>query len=175
MLRERYRRVLLVLVLAVLLLGAGVPVLCHAHGRHGTPVVTPSDLAADVRQYDGQQVTLRGEVIGTVMRRGEYVWANVGDGSTAVGVWAPARILEEIGPGGGYARKGDVVEVTGTFHAACPLHGGDPDLHAVAWQVVEKGGAREHFLPPWRWGLAAAMVGAGVLLTVVAVGRARRS
>jgi len=165
---------LLAVLLTAVLLGAGMPLPCHALGRGGAPVVTPSDLAAEVRRYDGQQVTLRGEVIGTVMRRGEYVWVNVGDGSTAVGVWAPARILEEIGPGGGYAREGDTVEVTGTFHAACPLHGGDPDLHAVAWQVVEKGRAREHRLPPWRWGIAAGLVGAGLVLTAAATGLARR-
>jgi hypothetical protein len=169
------RAAVLVLVVSAVLLGVGVPALCHAQGHGGTAVVTPSDLATQVRQYDGQQVTLRGEVIGTVMRRGEYVWVNVGDGSTAVGVWVPARILEMTGPGGGYARTGDTVEVVGTFHAACPLHGGDPDLHAVAWRVVEKGCAREHCLPRWRWGLAAVLVGAGALLTLAAAGLVRRS
>ncbi|HHY96065.1 MAG TPA: hypothetical protein GX513_13805, partial [Firmicutes bacterium] len=57
----------------------------------GTPgeVLTASRLVAEVRAHDGQRVTLEGEVIGSLLPRGTYVWVNVGDGVTAVGVWMP--------------------------------------------------------------------------------------
>ncbi|HYG56564.1 MAG TPA: hypothetical protein VD902_00650, partial [Symbiobacteriaceae bacterium] len=39
--------------------------------------VTVSDLVEQAKAYDGKQVTLQGEVIGDVMRRGEYGWINI--------------------------------------------------------------------------------------------------
>jgi hypothetical protein len=40
---------------------------------------------------------------------------------------------------GDYTRHGDVVEVTGIFHAACPLHGGDMDIHADSLRIMRGG------------------------------------
>jgi len=131
-------------------------------------VLTPTGLTSDPGRYHGKPVTLKGEVIGSVMRRGDHVWLNVGDGVSAVGVWAPAQLGEAIRFTGGYASRGDTVVVTGLFSAACPLHGGDSDLHALAWRVVERGYRKEYPIPTWRWGLALSLAAGGALLTLVA-------
>lgn len=131
-------------------------------------VLTPTDLASAPGRYDGKQVAVQGEAIGSVMRRGDHVWLNVGDGISAVGVWAPASLRQDIRFTGGYASRGDTLLVRGTFHAACSQHGGDADLHAFAWRVVEKGYRRSHSLPAWRWGLALFLGVGGVFLVVTA-------
>ncbi len=40
---------------------------------------------------------------------------------------------------GSYRYCGDRVLVIGTFHRACPEHGGDLDIHAVRLEVVAPG------------------------------------
>lgn len=133
-------------------------------GGLAAEALTAVQLAGNPERYDGQVVTLRGEVVGSVMLRGEYGWVNVGDGVAAVGVWAPARTLSAIRFAGGYARRGDTVLVTGLFHQACPRHGGDPDLHASSCEVVERGGRLDLPVPAWKWAMALTLLGAGALL-----------
>lgn len=169
-------KVLVVLGVAAAMLGTGLTALgspnalvSPGHPGGNPPVLTASELVSDVRVYDRQRVTLKGEVVGSLLPRGEFTWVNVGDGSTAVGVWVPASLAARISVTGGYAARGDLVEVTGVFSAACPVHGGDADLHAEVLTVLERGVRRSPGVSSWRWGTAAGLLlAAGVASWLVA-------
>lgn len=78
--------------------GVGMP--CWAQS------VTSPNLLSHLKQYDGQKVTYEGEVIQDLMRRGPYGWANVNDGSNALGIWVPAKALQAIQYTGSYHFRG---------------------------------------------------------------------
>lgn len=101
--------------------------------------------------YDGMTVTYRGEVIGPVMIRGDYAWVNVLDNGIAIGVWCSAADAEKISVTGDYKHVGDTVEIAGTFHRACPEHGGDLDIHATSLTISQNGYSLEK---PVSWPLA---------------------
>jgi hypothetical protein len=114
--------------------------------------VSSGELVENANERDGQVVTFTGEAIGEAMRRGSmawihlnddaYMWRNIEEGTTLGGynsgqaVWVAADLAERISFFGDFAHEGDVVEVTGVFHAACPEHGGDMDIHATGMRVV---------------------------------------
>jgi tRNA(Ile2) C34 agmatinyltransferase TiaS len=102
-------------------------------------VSTSSDLLNNAKQYDGKTVNYKGEVIGDVMIRGDHAWLHVNDGSIAIGIWAPKTLIEDIRYAGDYHKKGDIVEVFGTFHRTCSEHGGDLDIHASEIKKVTSG------------------------------------
>jgi len=91
---------------------------------------TSLELINNAKQYDGKTVNYRGEVIGEVMVRGDYAWLHVNDNIIAIGIWAPKTMVQDIRYAGDYHKKGDIVEVSGTFHRSCLEHGGDLDIHA---------------------------------------------
>lgn len=95
--------------------------------------------------FDGKTVTFRGEVIG-VMMKGDFAWVNILDNEVAIGVWCHAEDARKVSVIGDYRHVGDKVEVVGTFHMACPEHGGDLDIHADNFTVVAVG--RELDRPP---------------------------
>ena len=82
-------------------------------------VSTSSDLLNNAKQYDGKTVNYKGEVIGDVMIRGDYAWLHVNDGTIAIGIWAPKTMVQDIRYAGDYHKKGDIIEVSGTFHRIC--------------------------------------------------------
>jgi len=92
---------------------------------------------------DGKKVTYRGEVVTAVMKRGLHSWVNINDGNNAIGVWAESPLLEPVRFFGDYKHTGDILEVEGVFHRACPMHGGELDIHADKVVVVKSGFARE--------------------------------
>ena len=102
-------------------------------------VVSSTDLVMNAKELDGTEVTYQGEVIGDIMRRGEYAWINVNDGDNAIGIWIRTDLTAAIAHTGSYKYKGDRVEVAGIFNRACSEHGGDLDIHAHALRVVELG------------------------------------
>jgi hypothetical protein len=106
---------------------------CHAQ------VSTSLDLINNAKQYDGKTIHYRGEVIGDVMIRQDYAWLHVNDGFIAIGIWAPKTLIEDIHYTGDYHKKGDTVEVSGTFHRSCSEHGGDLDVHASEIKKVTMG------------------------------------
>lgn len=101
--------------------------------------VTSNDLINDAKKFDGKQVTFTGEVIGDIMKRGEYSWINVSDGSNAIGIFVPYQETRKIYYTGSYKYKGDIITVTGTFYRACAQHGGDMDIHSDALQIIKRG------------------------------------
>lgn len=105
--------------------------------------VTSQDLIDHAKTFDNKRVTYQGEVIGDIMIRGDLAWVNVNDGVNAIGVWVPVREIEKIRYKGGYKFIGDIVKVTGTFHRACPEHGGDLDIHATTMEIIKPGFKRD--------------------------------
>ncbi|MDD5352078.1 MAG: hypothetical protein PHS93_02795 [Candidatus Omnitrophica bacterium] len=73
------------------------------------------------------------------MIRGDHVWLHVNDGTIAIGIWAPKIMIQDILYIGDYHKKGDIVEVSGTFHRSCPEHGGDLDIHASEIKKITSG------------------------------------
>ena len=108
------------------------------------PVLIKS-LVENPAQYDKKKVTVRGEVIGDIMRRGEYTWLNILEDGASLGVWVLSALAEKIKFSGSYAVSGDRVIVQGTFFAKCPVHAADLDLHADSF-IVEFSG-RNHDYP----------------------------
>jgi len=107
-------------------------------------VVSSQDLVENAPQWDGKEVELEGEAIGDIMPRGDHVWINLLNGSTAIGIWISKTALPKIQFTGQYFAKGDRVRIRGTMHRACPEHGGDLDIHADSAAVVKVGGVTPH-------------------------------
>lgn len=101
--------------------------------------VTSTDLIEHGKGYDRESVAYRGEVIGDVMRRGEFAVVNIHDGANAIGVWLPIRAAGEITKAGRYGVVGDRVEVHGVFYRACAEHGGDICIHGERLTVLTPG------------------------------------
>lgn len=105
-----------------------------------------TELIKDAKLYDGKIVVYTGEVIGELMRRGDYAWLNINDGRNAIGIWTPSSLMREIAFVGSYKSIGDTIEVTGVFHRACIQHGGDLDIHAQAIRKISAGRPVQHRL-----------------------------
>ncbi len=92
--------------------------------------------------YDGQEVIVRGEVIGNVMKRKDGVWFNVLDETGAMGIWTES--LDVYLQGGSYNRTGTIVLVKGFFNRACPKHGGQIDIHSNEIDIISDSTERQH-------------------------------
>lgn len=101
--------------------------------------LSSNELLMHAKQYDGKSVTYSGEVIGDIMRRGEFAWVNINDGDNAIGIWMDAALAKEINFTGSYRSRGDNLEITGVFHRACLEHGGDLDIHAQRLREIAGG------------------------------------
>lgn len=101
--------------------------------------IPSSELISRAKDYDGKTVVFEGEVIGDIMKRGDYAWINVRDANNAIGIWISAKLTKDIAYTGSYKAKGDWIEVAGVFHRACAEHGGDLDLHALSLRKVSSG------------------------------------
>lgn len=132
--------------------------------------VGSADLVEAPSKFDGSSLTFTGEAIGDAMERGDMAWlhlnddpymyANVEEGTPLQGynsgmpVWVSAELAGMVKTFGDYRYEGDVVEVYGTFNAACPSHGGDMDIHASRLTVVESGHRADDPVHPWKIWLA---------------------
>lgn len=121
--------------------------------------VSSVELINSAKEYDGKEVVYQGEVIGDIMRRKSFVWANVNDGKNAVGIWIKADLVKDITYTGSYKSQGDRVEVAGVFHRACIEHGGDADIHATALRLVCPGSPIQEKLVPEKKELAMVLLG----------------
>jgi hypothetical protein len=123
------------------ILGLGI-ILFFLHLACGVVSAQPissSELINNARQYDRKTVVYEGEVIGDIMRRGEYAWINLYDGKNAIGIWINASLVKDIAYVGSYKTRGEIIEVTGIFNRACQEHGGDLDIHALAMRKISAG------------------------------------
>jgi hypothetical protein len=123
------------IVLAFLALCA---VLLTPYAVYAQPIPS-SELINNAKAYDGEMIIYSGEVIGDIMVRGDNAWINVHDGQNALGVWVAKDLVKDIFYTAGYKYSGDIVEVKGIFHRACPQHGGDLDIHAVSLKKIIDG------------------------------------
>ena len=98
-----------------------------------------TELLAQAQMHDGKTVVYAGEIVGEIMRRGDFAWVNIHDGENAIGVWVPQALLKDIVYAGSYKARGDGVEVSGVFRRACPEHGGDLDIHARVLRKIGSG------------------------------------
>lgn len=107
---------------------------CNASNK-----IEVNQLIENAAVLDNTEVTVKGEVIGEALERGEYAWINISDTTNAIGIWIKQSDVNQIKYYGDYKHKGDTVKVTGVFHKACPEHGGDVDIHCTNIEIVETG------------------------------------
>jgi hypothetical protein len=136
-------------VVALLLLLAGAPALAAGS-------VAVSTLLESPQEFDGQQVTVVGELIGDYGRRDDdTIWTQLnGDpyatsplrdggrlsgGNVGIGIHAPAELFTALDPPGRYNRVGPVVSVTGTWRYHDPDRGGETYLEVASLEVVHPG------------------------------------
>lgn len=105
----------------------------------GTRILSSSEIVEKAKNLDGHSVTYEGEIIGDIMKRGDYVWINVSDDISALGVWTLAESLPPLAEAGNYRQKGARVQIAGTFNRACLEHGGDYDIHASQVVLIAPG------------------------------------
>lgn len=98
-----------------------------------------NELISKASALDDETVLYEGEVIGDIMRRGDHAWVNVHDGKNAIGVFLTAEQAKLLTQGGDYKDVGDRVIVKGEFHRACPVHGGELDIHADTLFISDPG------------------------------------
>lgn len=168
------------LLLGLLLAATG----CKAAGA---PEPSPNDssstdLVEAPKEFDGTEVTFRGEAIGEAMVRGDMAWIHINDDAyyvknveegaqlggynTGMAVWLPAELVEDLEFYGDYKHEGDIVEVEGTFNDACAEHGGDMDIHATSLRVVDVGHVVVDPISPGKvvWAAALALVALALYL-----------
>lgn len=111
----------------------------YADNCFAEEITNYNDLIENGKLLDGSEVTIKGEAIGEPMKRGEYTWVNISDGSNAMGIWLKSSDAQKINLYGNNKTKGDTVKILGEFHRACAEHGGDMDIHSLSIEIAEKG------------------------------------
>jgi hypothetical protein len=106
--------------------------------------ISSAELINNAKDYNGNTVVYKGEVIGDIMLRGEYAWINVNDEKNAIGIWIKKELIKNILYTGSYKAKGDLVEITGKFNRSCLEHGGDLDIHAQSITKISSGNKTPH-------------------------------
>lgn len=137
-------------------------------------VVTCLELIENAKTFDGSKVSVTGEVIGDILRRGDNVWINVNDGTCALGAWIEKSKVEtlDLVPGR-YDGIGTVVGLSGTFNRACAQHSGETDIHVDEIELVETAKPVEHTIQNRMVIGAAVALLMAFALTVLAAGRTR--
>jgi len=135
-------------------------------------------------------VSFTGEAIGEAMRRGAMAWIHLNDdayglaaegapaalsgANSGIGVWVSAEDAALLSVFADYRHHGDLVEVAGVFNAACPLHGGDMDIHATSLRIVRPGFTMARVIRPARLLAAASLAALVIALLLVNLRVARR-
>jgi hypothetical protein len=136
-------------------------------------LVSSTELIENAKDYDGKAVAYQGEAIGDIMRRGGFAWVNIQDGANAIGIWIPFSLARAITFIGGYKATGDIIEVKGIFHRACPEHGGDLDIHADSLTIVKPGGERSEPFHSRRRNITFWLIGVSICLLILRLLRRR--
>lgn len=129
--------------------------------------VSINQLIEQEDHYDKTLVTVQGEAIGEPLKRGSECWVNLNDGTNAIGIKMKETDAERIQKYGSYKQTGDLVQIKGYFNKACPVDGGETDIHAVNVKIVASGKKTADSVPvPKIIGTAALtiLMAAGLLL-----------
>jgi hypothetical protein len=129
--------------------------------------ISSADLIAKAKDLNGKQVVYSGEVIGDVMKRGDFAWVNINDGANAIGIWINSGMAAEIRLTGDFKHTGDLVDVTGIFNRACVEHGGDMDIHAQTLSLKRSGVSTPHSCDKTKKELAIKLLGALVIIWIL--------
>jgi hypothetical protein len=150
-------------VLAACALVVSAVVCTPAFGLEEARDTNGPEMASMRSGLDGERVTFEGEVVSEVLAGGDgHAWVNVLSDGTAIGVWLPVDLAEQIGQFGTWSRTGDVVRVTGVLNEGCDVHGGDLDVHAESLEVLSRGGEIERPIAIWK--IAVGVLGIAVAL-----------
>jgi len=124
-------------------------------------------LIENAKDFDNKIVVFQGEVIGDVMIRGDFAWVNLNDGQNALGIWMPRDFTKDIIYKGSYKAQGDLLEVEGVFHRACPEHGGDMDIHAQVLKKIQSGQAMDRQLDKNKLNIVLTLAGVLCLILIL--------
>jgi len=125
------------------------------------------------QDYDGQSVTVTGEVIGEVLSAPDGLWLNIlGDEGVNIGVFCERKSqVQGITRYGSYAYRGDRIRIEGVFYANCPQHS-ERDIHARSISVVAEGHPRAERATAQKKSMAIVLAGAcGMLALIYSVKR----
>lgn len=161
-----------------------------ADARGTTFEVTSNALYECPALWHLRSVRFRGEVVGAVLRRGEHAWVQLNDdvyavargplpahrdyqgGNAGVGVRIPLALADQIEWVGDGQARGDVLEVTGTFHRVLQMTGDAAVIVADVGEVVQRGSRFVDPILPDRavaaWVVAAVALALAVAERVVA-------
>ena len=150
---------------------------------HQTPAgmeVTSTALVENANGWNGRIISFKGEAIGERMIRGSMGWIHINDdaymeksieaGAGSEGynsgqaIWLSSDLAHRIRFFGDYHNQGDLVKITGVFHAVCPEHGGDMDIHATELTVVAIGHPVAHQIKTHRAMLATILILSSIFL-----------
>ena len=107
---------------------------------------TVESLFSQASLYDNRTVQVVGEVIGDRIEVNDGTgdcWITLTsmneDNSSSISVLLSAEQANQIDHYGRYGVTGTTLQVRGTYHQACGVHEGLPDIHATASSVLQKG------------------------------------
>ncbi len=100
------------------------------------------------RALDGSEVRFTGEVVGDVVNADPgYKWVNImGTANNVIGVRMSDEQAVLIQNRGSYHATGTTLQITGTYHIACPEHQGELDVHASNVVLKDNGGPVTHLV-----------------------------
>ena len=134
-------------------------------GAMGAVVTDVESLLSADTYLDGARVEFSAEAIGDTIDAGDgYVWVNVGEGNSLIGVSMTREQSEEIRYFGRYGIEGSVLSIVGTFDIACDTHGGELDVHAEDVRIVSPGRELPAVFDSRKLYLGLALVAGGAIL-----------
>lgn len=154
--------------------------------------VRSAELLACPERYDGRTVTFSGEVVGSLLERGNSAWLQLNDdryglrlgplpmvdvaagANESVAVTIPTVESRKIGLVGGADAQGDRVTVVGTFHASDPGDAGNPTIRAEELRVLEAGRRYQRSADAARTVTAVGLLFAAAVVTLLGARQRRR-
>jgi hypothetical protein len=105
-----------------------------------TVTTTIANLMDAGQRFDGQEVTIEGEVVGDILAAdGDHKWLMLQNDGATISVLVDEDEVSKIARLGRYNQVGTRIEVSGVFRVDCPDHDGLTDLHATRVVVLDEG------------------------------------
>ncbi len=126
--------------------------------------LTSQEIIRKTKYWDGRRVIFKGEAIGDLMPRGDYVWLNVQDDFGTIAIWAPQKMVQMVEYIGDYKNRGDTLEIEGQFFRADPKKGGESYVLAQRIKLIDRGYPTTHTLSPLKIEVTVLLLMAAVVL-----------